>query len=172
MNGTAVAIVAILVVGGLLGFVLLGNPFTETIIEGPGTPVAGVEFGTGNIHQIKPTDVRIRVANSHLEIPPAEWTIEVYNGKSIATIFRLSYREPGDLWPGYQSPPAGVASWLEFPQTIVVEPKSIGTARVALTIPSGAVPKDTDFEFWIVVGEVSGSSIVTEVAVRWLVEIR
>lgn len=178
-TGIAVLIAVVLVGAGVIAFV--ASQSTAPVLSEPNEPDtvevspsnSGEGFGIGNVHQVKPPEVRVRITDSHLEIPPAEWVIEIYNGADTPTTFELRYQRPGEPWLGYDSPPVGVGTWLEYPKTVTVNPKSIGRARVVLTVPGGEEDLyDTNWCFWVVVSEISAGNIVSEVTVWWLIEMR
>lgn len=174
-TGIAVVLAIVLVAGGITAVLLWPAPPAATIenpteVSTPGP--TGEGFGIGDVHQVRPPDVRVRITDSHLEIPPAEWIIEIYNAADTSTTFNLRYATPGEPWLGYQLAPAGASGWMEFPETITIAAKSIGRARAVLTVPAGVVPYDTNWCFWIVVSEMAQGNVVAEQTVWWLIEMR
>jgi hypothetical protein len=103
----------------------------------------------------------------------AEYLLSIHNGNDEPAEFSVTYREPGNTGEGYVTAPSGAEGWV-----IIADPAPVLAAKetrqvlIALEMPKGtkSPPK---WEFWIAVKDVTQTSMVqTELACRWLVEMR
>lgn len=161
-------IVAVAVAVTALVFAVVGFPATSSPLP-PDNGAAGPTFGRGTTSQVRPTEMRVRIENSHLEIEPIVGFIEVFNAQPHDSTFGIRFVDGVDPWPGFSPPPAQARSWVIFEEPVITIPaRSFGKFTVILVIPAGAV--SGRWEFWTEVREMGAGNVEGTVATRWLVE--
>ena len=103
----------------------------------------------------------------------AEYPLSIHNGKDEPAKFSVTYRVADNTGEGYVTAPSEAQGWV-----IIADPAPVLAAKetrqvlIAVEMPKGtkASPK---WEFWIAVKDVTQTGMVqTELACRWLVEMR
>jgi len=103
----------------------------------------------------------------------AEYPLSIHNGKDEPAQFSVTYRIADNTAEGYVTAPGAAEGWV-----IIADPAPVLAAKetrqvlIAVEMPKGAKapPK---WEFWIAVKDVTQTGMVqTELACRWLVEMR
>lgn len=104
----------------------------------------------------------------------AEYPIIVHNGKDTAASFTVSYRYPDHVATGYDKPPIEAQDWIVIADpTPVLAPKETKDILVVLAMPKDTVIGSKKWEFWIsTVDSTTKGMIVTELAIRWLIDMR
>jgi len=86
---------------------------------------------------------------------------------------QISYRVPDHPLEGYTTAPDAAIGWVIIADPApVLQPWETKEIQVALAMPKDASTDLKKWEFWISMIVVSGDTIQTEVAVRWLVTMK
>ena len=103
----------------------------------------------------------------------AEYPLSIHNGKDEPAQFSVTYRIADNTAEGYVTAPGAAESWV-----IIADPAPVLAAKetrqvlIAVEMPKGA-KSPPKWEFWIAVNDVTQTGMVqTELACRWLVEMR
>jgi len=103
----------------------------------------------------------------------AEYPLSIHNGKDEPAEFSVTYRVADNTAEGYVTAPGGAEGWVIIAEpALVLAAKETRQVLIAVEMPKGAKapPK---WEFWIAVKDVTQTGMVqTELACRWLVEMR
>jgi hypothetical protein len=103
----------------------------------------------------------------------AECALTIHNGKDEPAKFSVTYREPSSPSEGYAAAPPEAKDWVKIADPApVLKAKETREVLIAVEMPKGAEapPK---WEFWIAVKDVTQTGMVqTELACRWLVEMK
>lgn len=104
----------------------------------------------------------------------AEYPVTIHNGKDTAVNFNVTYRYPDHVATGYEKPPTEAQDWVIIADsTPLLLPKETRDVLIALVMPEEAEVTDKKWEFWVSVIDMSQKGTVrTELAVRWLVDMR
>ena len=104
----------------------------------------------------------------------AEWLLSVHNGKNIASEFIINYRCPSYVGAGYVKAPEEAQSWVIIADANpIIMPKETKEILTVLEMPEEVIVPLDKWEFWIVVRDTSqGGTVQTELACRWLVNMR
>ena len=102
-----------------------------------------------------------------------EYMLTIHNGKDESVEFSVTYRQPDNVDGDYVRAPDEARQWVMIADlTPVLAAKETRDVLIAVEMPKGATapPK---WEFWIAVKDVTQEGMVqTELACRWLVEMR
>ena len=158
-------LVALILVAGLL---LAGcpPPSVTPTVETPTTPPTELYDKTW----VSPAKVEI---GNFYPGARAEYMISLHNGSYEPAEFSVSYRVTDNITEGYVAAPADAESWvtIEDPAPVLAA-KETREILIAVEMPEGAQapPK---WEFWIVAKDATQTGMVqTELACRWLVEMK
>ena len=89
------------------------------------------------------------------------------------TAFFVDYMVSDTARPGAALAPKAAADWVIIEDsTPVLAPKETREIMIALDIPAAATVPYKVWEFWTVAGETSNAAIQTQMATRWLVNMR
>jgi hypothetical protein len=103
----------------------------------------------------------------------AEYKLSIHNGSDEPAEFSVSYRASNNITEGYEPAPAAAEDWVIIDDpTPVLAPKETRDVLIAVEMPEDAQapPK---WEFWIAVKDITQTGMVqTELACRWLVEMK
>lgn len=103
----------------------------------------------------------------------AEYPITIHNGKDIACSFAVSYRYPDHVGDGYVKPILEVQDWVIVADaTPVLAPQETRDILVTLEMPEDADIFAPKWEFWVSVMDTSQGMVKTELACRWIVDMR
>jgi hypothetical protein len=158
----------------LIGLIVLAGLLLSACAQPSATPATGEEANPPpelyNKTWISPG--KVIVANFYPGAR-AEYLLSIHNGKDEPAKFSVTYRVADNTAEGYVTAPSGAEDWV-----IIADPAPVLAAKetrqvlIAVEIPKGtkAPPK---WEFWIAVKDVTQTGMVqTELACRWLVEMR
>ncbi len=98
--------------------------------------------------------------------------ITIHNGNETPTKFLVYYRTPDYVENGFYAAPADAHNWLKILDANPnLEPRQTKEIQLVLNLPDDAqIPER--WEFWIAVKENNGSSLVAELASRWLITMK
>jgi len=98
--------------------------------------------------------------------------ITIHNGGKTGANFLVYYRTPDYVQKGYVMAPAEAPNWLKIEdENPILAPGETRDIQVILDLPDNAQTPER-WEFWIGVRENSGSSLVAELASRWLITVK
>lgn len=102
----------------------------------------------------------------------AEYPLTIHNGSTEPARFSVSYMEPTREVNGFVKAPEDARKWLQTEKSVELQPGETTETLVAIELPEDVETPDK-WEFWVAVKDTTQSGIVqTEVASRWMVEMK
>lgn len=101
----------------------------------------------------------------------AEFNLRVHNGSNKVSFYDVRYMVPTDTKDGYSMPPSNAILWVTVPDVVVIQPKETKEVMIVIEIPKDT-KIDNDWEFWTSVLKQGQGTVQSQVATRWLINMR
>lgn len=103
----------------------------------------------------------------------AEQIIRIHNGSDEQVEYRIYCRQPDNPREDYVKLATFDTNWIEIERELpTLEAKETKEVLVALAIPEDIEIEPEKWEFWLAVSEATDEMIQTEMAIRWLINMR